>query len=520
MKNNIKLYQLTLLIALVTLAASCKKQIEIDPRQSIPTEQVFTSRDNVNAAITGVFARLKNLRMYGRDLIAVSEALSENGFATNKSGRLVNEAANVPGAHFANWQLDYFAIAEINTLLERIPTFNFTPAVTVSERAGWEGQLYFLRALCYHDLARTYCYEPGLGVAGQDRGGVPVVTTTPLTIDGANANLPARADINVVYARIYRDLDSALVKLNNPTSLNPALPSLAAAQSLYARVALYNRDYTRAAAMSSLALTTTLGRINSANAYVAGWTSQVHPESLFEVRFANPAENLGVNESLHTTYTTLRDRGNPLIVQGFGDLVPGTSLLAQLGFTGNAANGAGGTFSGRSDDVRNLLYEGGSTARGTARIECTKFIGKNGQPNLDNIPLIRVPEVLLTRAEARANATNRDGSANTAFNLSNAMADVILLKQNRYSAYATSQSPSDIILQASTTAAPVINEILRQRRIELANEGHRWFDYKRTNGLTGTGLSSKLIYTDFRLLPAVPQREVDGNPNIVQNFGY
>jgi starch-binding outer membrane protein, SusD/RagB family len=311
-----------------------------------------------------------------------------------------------------------------------------------------------------------------------------------------------------------------LTRLNNNSLNTPALPSRATAQALYARVALYNRDYSKAVTMSNLALTTVLSRLTSTSSYTSGWTSQIHPESLFEIRFANPAENIGVNESLHTTYTTLRDRGIPTVVQGFGDLVPTTTLLAQLGFVGNAANGSGGTFTSRSDDVRNLLFEGGSTARGTARIECTKFIGKNGQPNLDNVPLIRIAEVLLTRAEASANATNRDGTANASYSLANAMLDVIALKQNRYATYTTTQSPTDVTLQASTTAAPIINEILRQRRIELAMEGHRWFDYKRTGGLTGTGISSKVAYTDFRMVAGIPQREVDNNPNLTQNFGY
>ena len=508
------------LITASIIVSSCKKQIEVQPRQSILIDQVFTSKDNINAAITGVYSRLKSLRLYSRDLFAVSDALSENGFATNKSGRLVNEAALVPGAHFANWQLDYFAIAEINTLLSRLPSVTLVPAITAAERAAWEGQLYFLRALCYHDLARTYCYEPGLGVPGQDRGGIPIVTVTPLSIEGAVANLPARSTIDDVYRRIYSDLDSTLTRLNNNSLNAPGLPSLASAQALYARVALYNRDYTRANTMANLSLTTVLSRLTSTSSYLSGWTSQIHPESLFELRLANPAENTGVNESLQTTYTTLRDRGIPTVVQGFGDLVATTTLLQQLGFLGIAANGSGGTFSSRSDDVRSLLFEAGSTARGTARIECTKFIGKNGQPNLDNIPLIRISEILLTRAEARANATNRDGSANASFSIANAVADLVLLKQNRYSSYTTTQSPSDLALATSTTAAPVINEILRQRRLEFAMEGQRWFDFKRTGGLTGTGLNTKLLYTDFRMLPGIPQREVDNNPNLTQNFGY
>jgi hypothetical protein len=74
----------------VATFTSCTKDLQIDPRQSVDAGTALTSRENVNAAILGVYARLKNNRLYGRDLIAIPEALSDNGFATNKSGRLFN----------------------------------------------------------------------------------------------------------------------------------------------------------------------------------------------------------------------------------------------------------------------------------------------------------------------------------------------------------------------------------------------------------------------------------------------
>jgi starch-binding outer membrane protein, SusD/RagB family len=502
-------------LALVAFTG-CKKQLDVDPKQSILTNEIFSSRDNINASITGVYARLKNPRLYGRDLLAVSEALSENGQATGKSGRLINEAANVFGAHFVNFQQNYFAIAEINTLLNGLPSVNLVPAISVAERNSWLAQLYFLRALCYHDLARTYCYEPGIGVAGQDRGGLPIVLTTPLDVAGAIANLPSRPSVDSMYRRIYMDLDSSIAKLPAVSaSFNQALVNPLAARALYARVALYRRDYTKAADMANQVLVVAGSRLASTSSYIPSWTGQVHPESLFELRFANPAENIGVNESLQTSYTTLFERGNSGRLQGFGDLVPTTATQLQLGISVTSV--PGGLVITKTDDVRNLLYELGNAGRGPARIECTKFIGKNGVANLDNIPLIRISEVLLTRAEARGQAVNGDGTSNPSFSLSGALADLVLLKQSRYTNYTVTQQTFDGTL---TTAPLLFNEILRQRRLELANEGHRWFDFKRTSGQTGTGLGSKIAYNSLLILPAIPQREVDGNPNMQQNFGY
>jgi hypothetical protein len=71
------------------------------------------------------------------------------------------------------------------------------------------------------------------------------------------------------------------------------------------------------------------------------------------------------------------------------------------------------------------------------------------------------------------------------------------------------------------TGQALLNEILRQRMLEFTFEGHRFYDLKRY-GLTITKTNPAVVLpaTDFRLLPRIPQTEVDGNPNMVQNFGY
>jgi hypothetical protein len=116
--------------------------------------------------------------------------------------------------------------------------------------------------------------------------------------------------------------------------------------------------------------------------------------------------------------------------------------------------------------------------------------------------VIRVPELYLTRAEARANLGL----------LTDALNDLRVVKQARYANYAVTQQATD---NGLTTQAPLLTEILRQRRIEYMFEGHRWFDLKRL-GLN----DNTILYTDFRFLARIPIREVDNNPNLLQNFGY
>ena len=112
-----------LAVMVVILISSCEKQLKIDPRQSINASTALTSREALDAAITGVYARLKSARIYGRDMITHGDALADNGFATNKSGRLLPEAQNNQGAHYTTtiWTSGYAGINQINLVLEAIP---------------------------------------------------------------------------------------------------------------------------------------------------------------------------------------------------------------------------------------------------------------------------------------------------------------------------------------------------------------------------------------------------------------
>jgi hypothetical protein len=230
--------------------------------------------------------------------------------------------------------------------------------------------------------------------------------------------------------------------------------------------------------------------------YVGGWRAPQNPESLFEVQFAVASENIGVNTSLQTTYTTLVRLGDRNATGGFGDLVPTTvgpnSFIADL----EAEKSATGTIL----DIRRQLYELGTAGRGTAFIESTKFLGKNGTINLDNVPAIRVSELYLNRAEANYNLGNT----------TEALADLNVIRQRAG-------------LTASTlTDAPLLAEIYRQTRLEFGFEGHRWFDLKRTgqNVVKAAAQGGGLASTDFRVLANIPVNELSTNKNIKQNFGY
>ncbi len=506
-----------LLGVVALLVSSCKKQLDIDPRTSIDADGALTSRDAVEAAITSVYAKLKNARVYGRDLVTHPEALSDNGFATNKSGRLLPEANNNFGAHFTGtiWTNGYAAINQINLTLEALPTLDLTPAVTQAERDRWEGQLYFLRGLYYFDMVKVYSYIPGAVVTAQDKGGVPVTLRSISSVDSALAFRPSRSPIDDVYTQVVADFTLANTKLLASASVN--LANKAAAQGLLARVNLYRKNYSEAKRWADSCIALAGSKLGTTSNYISQWRGDTHGETIFQVRYASNLENIGVNESNQTSFSTLTAPGNTTVTGGFGDLVPTISLLNELGILlvgGNTtANfGLNHVVASRSTDVRNLMFEPGTTGRGPAKVECTKFLGKNGFINLDNVPVQRISDVYLIRAEARATP----GSA--VLDEAAALADLKLLKTRRYTDYVGSAAE---VADNALTGQALVDEIIRQRRLEFAFEGHRFFDLKRLGrDLVKGPHYSNVAFTDIRILPAIPQGDVDGNTNLKQNTGY
>ena len=492
MKKTFYKFSFVLIAGLITLA-SCNKQLNVEPRQSITFESALTSAANIEAALNSVYGGLRQQTEYGRDKLAVADALADLTQATGKSGRLQPENRNVQGSHFASWGSSYGLLNEINLILEAIPSI--TDATTAT-KDRWEGELKFMRALLHHDLARIYAYDTTAVIGAQYRGNVVLALKGTRTGAGALEFLPSRSSTKEIYDAIYADLTVATTKLGNTRGVYFA--TKAAAHALFSRVALYYGDWAKSVTEANSAISNAAGvgsSLSTALNYVAGWRALRNPESFYEVRFNIQNENLGVNVSLQTSYTTLNTLGNTGTTGGFGDLVPNNFLMGQLGIatTGfpNITRGA---------DVRANLYEWGTAGRGTRFIECTKFFGKSGFPNLDNVPVIRYPEILLNRAEA---ALRRNGAGDEAA----ALADLNTLLTNRG------------LTSVSLSGAALLAEIMRQRALEFAFEGHRWFDLKRT-GQDIIKAPANIPFNDTRILPAIPQREIDGNPNMKQNAGY
>ncbi|TAD86695.1 MAG: RagB/SusD family nutrient uptake outer membrane protein [Bacteroidetes bacterium] len=502
MKKSIGI--VSLMAMLLTTFQSCKKQLDIPSRNSLDASLVLVNKAGINAALNSVYSVLKSERLYGRDLFSVPEAMADVAFANGRSSRLLGENRNNALSNMANWGTSYGALNEINLILEALPGIADASA---AEKAIFEGELKFLRALYHFDLVKSYAYIPTFTVPSQDRGGIVLSLRGFNNPDSAKAYLPRRASVAECYNQIISDLYASSSLLSNThKGLNYA--NRRAAMTLASRVALYEGNWARSDSFATAAIAATgIGTMTTTANYNTAWRSKDHPEAIFQVWYASLAENLGVNTSLAATHTTLASLGGFAGVrQGQGDLVPNATLMGWLGITGFpgtlvTSNNPPPTLT-YTADVRNTLFEWGANASGRY-VECTKWMGKAGGPNWDNTVVFRVPELYLNRAEARYRSGNESG----------AWADLNFIRTNRIVGFTVPVTP--------LTGQALLDEILRQRAIEFAFEGYRFFDLKRYGlTITKSNPAVSLPATDFRLLPRIPVSEVDGNPNMVQNFGY
>ncbi len=487
--KKILLYTLSLCFIVLT---SCNDLIDVQPRASIDSATALTTEEAFDATIVGAYDGLQTTNIYGRDLIAVPEALADNGRATNKSGRLVPEFQNQANAHMTlTWASAYFVINQTNLVLDALAKIDTTVIkIPFAKRQSIEGQAAFLRGLMYFELMKVYAYFPKNVIDAQNRGGVPLITKGVL--DLKDVTYDTRASIDDCYKQIVADFNRAIDKLaGTAASRAPFYATRGAAQGLLSRVYLYMGDWVNAEKLATDALASGIGKFQTTPAAtLAAWRTASHPESMFELNYQTN-ENIGVNTSLQTSYTTLVELGNTGKTGGFGDLVPTANLLALLDLEKDTAS--------KVLDIRRSLYERGTAGRGTAEIECTKFFGKNGAVNLDNVPIIRVSELYLTRAEALYNQGGKEPAA---------LADLNAIRTHAGLPART----------ATLTGAALLTEILNQRRLELAFEGHRFFDLKRL----GRDLvkATTIPFTDYRILAPLPVREIQTNGNLKQNFGY
>lgn len=483
MIKNIKIFVLG--GAILLAAPSCQKMLEVSPKTALEAETALSTRLGLQAALNGTYAALRSATYYARDYVVSPELLADNVRlvqAATQSGRGAGLDVNAPGSHINIWSSAYSVIQKANLVIGGSVTVT---DATAAQKASIRAQALSLRALSYLDLIRTYAYNPNF-IQNGFTAGVPLVLD-PID-DLSKVTLPARSSVTEVYAQIEKDLLEAVTLFGtagvDAAAGKPFVFTRGAAQALLSRVYLYmgTTKYADVVTQSTAALASGVGTFQTTPAsYVAMWNAATKPESMFEVQFATVSEvpQTSNNNTIGAYYVQQR---NGTAVLGWGDIVISNNFLAEF----------------EAGDARRSVTTTYTRSNGEVVTQTAKFPGSKGVFGWDNVPVIRISEMYLNRAEANARLGNTAA----------AQADLNII---RVRAGLTSIFP---------TGADLITAILKERRLEFAFEGYRWFDLTRLGLNIPKETIPTIPFSDYRILPAVPQSERDINKNLVQNPGY
>jgi hypothetical protein len=443
---------------------SCNSKLNVQPTSSIDAAQAFSNSSDVQAALVGCYAGLQSTNLYGGYWQFMTDLVADNGDesfvgtfsqpqeAQRKTLLITNSQVS------ATWLSAYDVINRTNNVLANLGKLD-TPA----QQAAVEGEARFIRSLVYFDLVRTYGRAWNDGTPTSNLG-VPLVLTPTLSVADA-VPLP-RNTVAEVYAQVISDLTTAEARLTTSSGLNTFSASRYACAGLLARVYLQQGNYAAAAAAANRAISST-ARLNAYYGDNFGYNPATNSASQL---VGNTAEDIfaiqisaqsGTNQ-LNTFYARTR-RAEVNINAQFLNLF-------------------------ESGDSRRTLY---FTTAGVTYT--TKYDALYG-----NVKLMRMSEMLLTRAEANLRAGTTTGAT--------PLADVNTIRAR-----------AGLSALTSVTLA----QVLKERRIELAFEGFRLGDLKRNQESTVDPLTSTTIaWNSSRLVFPIPFREINANPNLKQNDGY
>ena len=472
-----KIYLGMALLAAAASFSSCSGFLDEEPEMKQSNELTFSTYDGLDQAGAALYGMMQSASWYDGVFLLQSELRAgnaKNPISIPGSGRYrndtqwnYNESSTSP-----LWSYAYYTIARACNVINNIESADKGDA-TDADMNNLKAEALFIRALCHFDLVITYA-QPYTYQA--DSPGVPVVTVT-------ENGKPARNTVKEVYDQVVADLTEAegLISSNftrEGVSDQAAMVSKEAIQALLSRVYLYMGEWQKCADYSTKVINSGKFNILSGDDYLNMFRAATAPkgsEIIFEVFGSKKNEYWDESGWTHLPYITSWGNGD----DGSGDVCATTDLV-------------------------NLYDEGDVRLNFFLKNEndylCTKFSGKEGGvPRETNIPILRLSEMYLNRAEAISKGASVSGAS--------MRGDLETIATNR------------------GTTVPTTPSIFDERRKELMFEGHIAYDYARSGkNLVRTdfdGVANKDVpFPNYRWAMPIPKREMDANPNMTQNEGY
>lgn len=498
-----RIKNLIVIFTTLVLTSSCEGFLDKTDPTVLVVDRFYRNEAEIEQAVNGVYALLQD---YFNNHWQFTEYISDN---TTLQFNVGDRGQGPSLEALEYWQYNsgtgnisslynnsYYIIANINTLLDKLAQAEIDQEV--KDQAI--GQVKFIRAYIYFDLVRFF--------------GDVIVIDTPIQ-NPEEAFLASRKPEDEVYQFILADLQDAVQKLPERYSADQTgKATLAAGLTLLAKVYLTQNQYSDCL--------TTLNKI-----LPLGYSLVGNYEDIFKTDNKNNSESIW-----EIQYLGLNTGG------------VGSSFIYT--FAPRLSNGSVINFPGQNGAGWNIptheiisLYEEGDKRKDASLKEgyidqsgewvAVPFINKYNHEHAvrgvsdDNWPVYRYSDVLLMLAETINETSGPTAEAYGYLNMVRQRAGLSAL--------------SGLDKEGLRSA------ILKERRIELAFENHRWFDLKRTHSdtelielLQAHGQSEIASPTTdrggipfsngdyqieaYQLLFPIPADQIRINPSLRQNPGY
>lgn len=495
-------------ILAASLSSCVNDWLDVTPSDGTDADAALTSSSDLAAARTGMYKALKGnsslVDYYGMQFFVYGDVHAGDDYQYNNIGgsnrasfyydmnyQTASEFTSSTSSSNVAWKSPYIVIGRANRIIAAAEGGALSDAAEAKATIDqYAAEAKVLRALAHFDLVRIYG-KPYTEDQGASLG-VPLVTG----VLESNAK-PARSTVAEVYAQVVKDLTEAISSNALATETEPGYVSVWGAKAILSRVYLNMGDYANALSVAEDIIKNSGAALWTRDQYFKAWDASTPNESEFLFR---------LNVAGSTDNNDLNGIGNLQQRDGYKEMVATKKFVDML--------------TSDPKDVRNDMFLPATAPKevatyGTNKVFLNKLRGQGDNlRNVTIVPIIRLSEVYLTAAECAFRKNDK----------TKAVEYLNDLVKNRTTTEASLATVDNITLE----------RILIERRKELIGEGQRYFDALRNNetitrytseadkGWHKT-LSKEAQSFDrdyFKAIAAIPQAEINANPNIKQNTGY
>lgn len=495
-----KIFLAAVSIIMAGALCSCSDFLDKSPKNTV--DPSATVDDDVAVSMANACYRtlqssnMYNQRLWTLDIVAgnsiVGAGGGDDGLETVQASNFTTQSDN--GMALYMWRSPWVGIGQCNILIQALEGKDLAPG---SIQARSLGEALFLRAHYYYVLVRLY-------------GGVPL-RLKPFN-PGESTDI-ARASADDVYKQIIADTEKAATLLPAKSEYNDDELGRATKDAAYTMLAdIYltlapdhNEYYNNVVTLCDQV--TALGYDLTQCNYEDNFDATINngKESIFEVQYSGNTEYdfWGNNPQSSWLSTFMGPRNSDFVAGSYGWNQPTEEFMSQYE-DGDKRKDLTVLYEGCPDfDGKAYKSSYSITGYNVRKFLVPKSISPEYNTNPANFVVYRYADVLLMKAEA-LNELGQTAAAAEPLNIVRRRAGL-----------------PDV---SGLSQADMREKIIHERRIELAFEGHRWFDMIRINhgeyAIRFLKSIGKSRVTKDRLLFPIPQTEMDANQLMTQNPGY